>query len=365
MDFPMTWYKYPCKLTDETIEEIKGLPWSSYNPFDHYNGKSEKELYLQFAAIDENNPEDILKFINTYGFLGFDNDKERNHRKELRQQQEGSTRERNYFEKQFDYYERQIDALKEVNASTCQLAIHALNNPLVRSDAISFFEGNAKDKNIDNTPLVDDTPEDKAERLRLFRQFISNIPRSESLEDIRQEIVIMRSLVLLWQEIRAKNREGILAQVEDLRRMADLYGIVLIDRRIVAALNTTLVGKPSAESNNYDEQSDDQILYLASSILSNWINKKLDGVKPVISPMLNFSLQGSWNAPHLLSAMYVMLYMDLTRGVALRKCRNKPCKDFFAVYGNDDRKIYCSESCASAQKQREYRQNKKIKKLEK
>jgi len=353
MDFPMTWYKYPCKLTDETIEEIKGLPWSSYNPFDHYNGKGEKELYLQFAAIDENNPEDIFKFISTYGFLGFNNDKDRNHQEELKKHHEGSTRERNY-------YEKQIDALNEVITTTRQLAIYALNNPSIVPDAISFFEGNAKD--IDNTPLVDDTPEEKAERLRLFRRFISNIPRSESLEDIKQEVVIMRSLVLLWQEIRAKNRDGILTQVEDLRRMADLYRIELVDRRIVAALNAALVGKPSTESINYDEQSDDQILYLASSILSNWINKKLDGVKPVISPMLNFSLQGSWNAPHLLSAMYVMLYMDLTRGVALRKCRNKPCKDFFAVYGNDDRKIYCSESCASAQKQREYRQNKKDKK---
>jgi len=344
----MTWNIMPCKLTEESVEEIKGMPWSSYNPFDHYNGKGEKELYLQFTSIDDNNPNDIFKFISAYGFLGFNHDKERKHQEELKRHQEGSKLDR-YF------YEKQIEALKEMNVATRQLAINAIkNHPFVASDTINFLESYSKDTDnkIDDTPLVEDTPEDT--RKQLIQLMLNLPPENENLEDIKQEIVIMRTLVLLWQEIRAKRRENTLTQMENLCRID--YKSRTISMPIEEYVATII---------NYEGLNDDFVFLEATETLSRWINKKLDGVRPVLSSSItsDYSFQGLWKAPHLLSSMYVMFYMDLTRGVILRKCQNKTCKDFFAIYGNDERKIYCNEGCASAQKQREYRQRKKEQKL--
>ena len=338
MDFQTTCSIKPCRLTSETIEEIKGLQKYSYNPFTHYNGSGERELYLQFVAIDENDANDIFKFISTYGFLGFKDDKERNHQEELRQRQEELKQAEENHVNENEIHKKLEDAIKN-------FAIHALKetikNPLAAGDAIltlmgiAGVEGNNLIKH-----LVDDTPENLQEQ---FFEYLRNLPpESEKIEDIKQEILIMRCLVLLWQGIKSKNTAEVIDQILNLSKIG------FFPHKL-----------------DLGTSEDDAILVAASVALSHCINAKLVEVRPTISSTLSTTgcFQGLWQTSNLLSAMYVMLYMDLTRGVTLRKCQNQPCKEFFSIYGNDDRKIYCCESCSSSQKQRDYRRRKKEQKL--
>lgn len=61
---------------------------------------------------------------------------------------------------------------------------------------------------------------------------------------------------------------------------------------------------------------------------------------------------------NLLTALYLMLYEDLTTGKKLAKCNNKTCNSWFLIDTNH-KKQYCSPECERAEKQRRYRENKK------
>ena len=329
MHLQMSWDIKTCRLTDNSVEEISGSPVSKYNPFDH-NRKNNKELYLEFVSIDENNPQSILKFINLYGFLGFKYDKERNYREELKQ-----------YENENELKEMEQELFKKLTIGFINETIDA---PFSAWDTVSAFRNDAENK--DNNLLVNDSPKDQSELLLQLLE--RHPPESEKLEDIKQEIITMRCLVLLWQALKANNREGILGQMENLYSLRHES-----DEQIVANMNSLR------------EFNDSVVRYLVAKLLSQCVNEKLQGVNPLLSSSLNDErcFTSSWYAPHLLSAMYVMFYMDLTRGIILRKCHNQTCKGFFSIYGNDERKIYCNESCASSQKQREYRRRKKEQKL--
>lgn len=314
-EFQMAWDIKSCRLNNDFIEEIKGLPEGLYNPFDHYrNGGT--ELYLQFIAIDENDPQSILRFINTYGFLGFRNDRERMYSESINSV---------------------IDSHQKINESTERLASllikQASKNPAFADEAI---------QSISWKPNIELSPEDYNDLFSIAQLE----PESESLGDIKQEILVMRALVLLWQALRAKHREDVLTQLENL---------YLLDH------DDDTVDPMS----RFKDLADTVLWYKAADSLSRWVNQRLSGVTPSLGNMFaeSCSFTGLWYSPHLLSAMYVMFFMDLTQGVILRKCQNKTCKEFFSVYGGDERKIYCSDRCAKAHAQREYRRRQKDQEL--
>ena len=313
-EFQMAWDIKPCRLNGDFIEEIKGLPDSVYNPFDYYR-KGDKELYLQFVAVDENDPQSILKFISTYGFLGFKNDIERVHREDI--------------DLIVDSYKKVSEAEKDAAALYIKLAAKVPDFAPLAIESLKY------ESKIEGSNMLSDEE---------YNQLVSITqlePEKEKLEDIKQEIFVMRVLVLLWQALRANNREGVLSQLE----------------------NFYLLDHPNLDgmSSFYDLENT-VLWYKAAELLSRQVNRKLSGVTPFLSNMFNEesrSFAGLWYSPHLLSAMYVMFYTDLTQGVILRKCQNKTCKEFFSVYGGDERKIYCSDRCAKAHAQREYRLRKK------
>lgn len=339
----MTWIVKPCQLTEDSIEEIKGQPTTSYKPFDYYI-KGEKELYTEFAAIDEDDPKAILKFISKYGFLGFKNDIERKHRKDLKSAEE-------IHEKINEAYrDIAVDAIKRV-----------LENPFSAYDLIQESISMSNDKKSESSEKQNadnKTPQQLAEDLQ---QYILNMPpESEKIEDIKREILAMRCLVLMWIGLNTRSRDMVLDQLKHLY----LLDYTNPDRTNIKITPEELVAE-TMES--FNDTMDAYVFYHGSRLLSRLVNKHLKGVSPMLSNYNNIldctNFTEFWDTPHLLSAMYVMFYMDLTRGVTLRKCQNQTCRQFFTVYGNDERKIYCSESCANAQKQREYRRRKKAKEV--
>lgn len=68
--FKMKWPKYPCKIfNNKSIMRIANTPVEEYNPFEYY-GDNKTNLYIEFMSIDENSSDQILNFVNNYGFLG-------------------------------------------------------------------------------------------------------------------------------------------------------------------------------------------------------------------------------------------------------------------------------------------------------
>lgn len=67
--------------------------------------------------------------------------------------------------------------------------------------------------------------------------------------------------------------------------------------------------------------------------------------------------QWEWTVPSLLAACYLMLYLDLVEGMRYLQCANETCTRTFTPSRSDHK--YCSDSCARAQAQREYRRREK------
>lgn len=116
----------------------------------------------------------------------------------------------------------------------------------------------------------------------------------------------------------------------------------------------------------YMDKHKEEIIRIAiMSIISHKIDCAISNSKPSLYPIdlkeCTFALV--WDTKDLLDTIYIMFMNDLTNSKKIRQCRNDTCSNFFQIYGNDERKEYCSTSCAKAQAQREYR--KRIKKANK
>ena len=67
------WYRSEVKLDGDMIVPVP--PFESYNPFDWYYPASEvrqgdKSLYLEFLAVNSDNPEEVVRFCERFGVLG-------------------------------------------------------------------------------------------------------------------------------------------------------------------------------------------------------------------------------------------------------------------------------------------------------
>lgn len=175
----------------------------------------------------------------------------------------------------------------------------------------------------------------------------SCLPFREKLDDIRNEIKLMKLILTVWDSLSFKD-------------------VDMIHQHTLTLYN---FGIDESQWEYVDEASKsyEHALVFAKYTISNVVNKYISGVCPFLAhngrrelmknPTLAF--KGHWKAPDLLSAMYCMIYMDFVEGKMIRKCRNETCRDWFEIYGNDDRKIYCSPRCANTQAKRDTRRAKK------
>jgi hypothetical protein len=54
-----------------------------------------------------------------------------------------------------------------------------------------------------------------------------------------------------------------------------------------------------------------------------------------------------WWCPYLLKALYLMLYLDVTGGRSIRRCKRSGCQNYYRA-GPQSNSKYCTERCASA-----------------
>lgn len=57
------------------------------------------------------------------------------------------------------------------------------------------------------------------------------------------------------------------------------------------------------------------------------------------------NLERGWRYRNLLQVMYIMLFLDLTGGNSIKKCKSRGCPNYFRV-GSQSKSIYCTTTCA-------------------
>lgn len=95
---------------------------------------------------------------------------------------------------------------------------------------------------------------------------------------------------------------------------------------------------------------------IAKYILAQEINHHVSKMKPVYNPI---TLEPSWKAPNLLTALYFSLFYMKPKSEIYRKCANPSCTNFFLVKTSNSRKKYCCDACRNASNQRDYRYRQK------
>jgi hypothetical protein len=78
-----------------------------------------------------------------------------------------------------------------------------------------------------------------------------------------------------------------------------------------------------------------------------FLNAFLEEVSPRAFIGEDGNLERGWRYCSLLQAMYIMLFLDLTGGNTIKKCKRRKCSNYFRV-GSQSKSIYCTPRCASA-----------------
>jgi hypothetical protein len=185
------------------------------------------------------------------------------------------------------------------------------------------------------------------------------IPYQESIADITLEILLMRHVIEFCTALNSKDYFTLRSEYESIVKITSITN----DPNITSRIDTQTATSQSWLKVVYRNFSPDEIpndltlgniIINSGSFISGVIMQKYYEAFPSLH-FINNNFQTSWHCRTLMSVMYIMLYMDLTRGIVLKRCQNKTCSGFFQVNGNDQRKIYCNENCARMQAQREYR----------
>lgn len=105
-----------------------------------------------------------------------------------------------------------------------------------------------------------------------------------------------------------------------------------------------------------DDKMKKALLIIAKYVLSQEINHHVSRMKPIYNPA---TLEPSWKAPNLLTALYFSLFYMKPKSEIYRKCANPTCTNFFLVKTSNSRKKYCCAACRNASNQRDYRSRQK------
>ena len=114
----------------------------------------------------------------------------------------------------------------------------------------------------------------------------------------------------------------------------------------------------------FDSRLKSAAILFARLVLSAEITYNTRSIKPFYNPN---SLEPSWKAPSLLTALYFSVFYMKPGSEIYRKCANPSCHEYFLVKTSNSRKKYCCSNCRNANNQRSHRikVQKNIKKIPK
>ena len=106
----------------------------------------------------------------------------------------------------------------------------------------------------------------------------------------------------------------------------------------------------------------DSIIKTAKGVFADLFKENLKSVYPEIVFNKNGNPESSWRIPSLIDAMYLELFFRFTPNSSVRKCANPTCNKFFTRTSSRPTKIYCDENCAKLMAKRNERARKKANK---
>lgn len=189
-------------------------------------------------------------------------------------------------------------------------------------------------------------------------------------EDIPPDINDSLTVELIERMDEEENSESITdIQIEIIRMRAVLDTLDAMARKRDSSMLLSLTRAVCLGAKGYDHTRDDgtiqpeyeQFLFAKTNI-SEIISSYLGDISPVlrVDPDTR-GFAGGWQVDNLLAAMYLMLFLELSKGGLIKHCENETCSNFFSVSIEKADKKYCSQSCARAQASRVYRRREKEK----
>lgn len=106
----------------------------------------------------------------------------------------------------------------------------------------------------------------------------------------------------------------------------------------------------------------DSIIKTAKGVFADLFKENLKSVYPEIVFTKDGNPESSWRIPSLIDAMYLELFFRFTPNSSVRKCANPTCPKFFTRTSSRPTKIYCDDDCAKLMAKRKERARKKANK---
>lgn len=276
----------------------------SYNPFNEYGKEGKrynKSPHHVFASIDINNKEEIEWFYYNYGPLGL-------YKKEIRCLAN--------YDPSFSHIFKLPDDSPVVGVQRFSSMLVPMNE-LVEEWHIPISKLPIPDTNGDYIPVDEVTPNDTWEK---HDDFIDECLKFKWIMDLKEAY----------------------------------------DKKEIERIKELLKSKPLS----YDiEQADaKRIMFSASSYIVYTINSEIEHM---VTPLLNWDDNGygiskniTWRCENLLSSLYMMILLDITRGAYTFKCPK--CNKWFDAQRLET--TYCSPSCQTSSKEERKRENIELKK---
>lgn len=299
------WYRQKYYIDRGFIKPAPGWKVDDYNPFDFYRrGERERDnLHHIFASLDVDDDAAIEGFCSRFGLLGL--------------------------------FNREI--LKVVSYSPVMAHLFKLpeNSPYI---GVQRF----LDVLMPMDELMDTfhIPEEKfllpkQDDLVMPDTRITVLDTWESVKDFKRECITFRWIIDLQNAITDKD----IPKIRELFRNSD-------SRVYQAAAG---------------EHDDTRILLGATGAVMWAVNGELENM---VSPLLTFddasngiSKNITWRCDSLLTSLYMMIFLDITRGVLTKRCEFEKCRRYFEASGPEVK--YCTPSCQTRAKTKRYRDKQK------
>lgn len=168
-----------------------------------------------------------------------------------------------------------------------------------------------------------------------------------SLDVFRSEVKDARSALKLYEVLgRERLKEEDLVELRTL-----VYDAREKERRVV--LSGVEQGLARIEDAALETPWTDTLVFRMALILEAFVKQKVAGVRldffaftEKLAPAPVYAPVQSWNCPDLISAIYLQLYLWMTKAWPMRICANERCSTPFPATRTD--KVYCTDACRSA-----------------
>lgn len=293
------------------IRRVSDIPLEPYNAF------ATEKLYIDLAKIDPQNDEEIEAFTNKYGLLGLAGW---------------------YCGVQYELGLQTFPIISNRRMTGQQLgtATDFILKCYPQLPITSYASGRLLTDALENEAIEDGSPEDA-----VLYQSRTCLPTREPLKQFQHEVEYLKAILALHEAARQSSIEALQDAAHNTMGFLDADDRVWLDNM----------------SSVWPEETDEERALTAIKALQMIISRNLSGLAQTLNEKFEWEHTYQPGPPSLLPLIYLQLAIDIAHHNPIRRCKNASCRRFFSPTRTD--RVYCSDSCKSADNQRAYRQRKK------